>query len=764
MRIRFLLLLALGCSPGVFSKEKVIPFLENYCLECHDSDVQKGDIDLEPLYDALVIQDPGSAILWHDVMDQLNLDEMPPAKSDQPTDAETLDTIAWISDKLDDFYTDNEPEDSQSVLRRLNKVEYQNTIRDLLYVDFEPGERFPADSTLEGFDNIGEALTVSTTLFERYLESAEEIAEKAIAIGPKPERKSQRHLDRQLDCELGIRKSTGFELASNREARARVFPKQPVPVEGNYRVRFRVFPVRSKGKKLGVKLKTGQPDRELTVPLKFEGEFFFTEAKEFEQTLFIPEGSTAHISFSNGSGIPTISAQWNHKGQAAVIEWIEIEGPLIEQWPPRSDRELLKPANGKTDFAAAERVLRAFAHRAFRRPTSDEMIRPLLETYREERKAGKWFREALRSSVQVALCSPYFLYVNSPSGNSDSKQLNDFEIANRLSYFIWSSMPDAALMEEAAAGTLTSSPESLAAQLDRMLADPRSQAFYENFVGQWLQTRRIGDMPPDPRMFPQWDNDLEIAVRAETEEFVRHLISEDLPIDNVLDSDFAMLNERLARHYGIPGVKGAAFRPVPLKPEHRRGGVIGQASFLTVTSNGTNTSPVIRGIYVLENILGTPPQPPPPDVDPIEPDTRGTTTIREQLAKHREVATCFDCHQRIDPLGLALEAYDPIGALRTHYRLPNPKKPKGPPVLTDTETADGTPLAGEEDLRAYLRDRSHLFARGLTEKLLIYGTGRELSYFDEKSVEDIVRQLPNSGSGFRTLLHCIVESEAFHRR
>jgi hypothetical protein len=265
-------------------------------------------------------------------------------------------------------------------------------------------------------------------------------------------------------------------------------------------------------------------------------------------------------------------------------------------------------------------------------------------------------------------------------------------------------------------------------------------------------------------MFPQWDSELEEAVQEETARFIRHLVEKNLPIDHVLDSDFAMLNARLARHYKIPGVEGDHFRPVPLKPEHRRGGVVGQASFLTVTSNGSNTSPVIRGIFVLENLLGTPPQPPPPDVDSIEPDTRGTTTIREQLAKHREVAICFDCHQRIDPLGLALEAYDPIGAFRTHYRLPNPKKPKGPKVLTDTETADGTPLAGAEDLKGYLWERRHLFARGLTEKLLIYGTGRGLSYFDEKSVESVVASLGDEDRGFRTLLHRVVASDAFQAR
>lgn len=767
MRLLFLsaALLSLNCELSHASPQEVAAFLDKYCIECHDTDVQKGDVDLEPLFDAFEIGDKKSAILWHDVMNQLNLDEMPPRKKEQPSDDEALATIAWISESLDTFYTANKPAEANTVLRRLNRVEYQNTIRDLLGVEFEPGEGFPADGTIEGFDNIGKGLTVSTTLFEKYLEAAEEIAVKAIAIGPKPKRVLHRNQNKDLDCELGIRKGTGFEIASDREARARVFPVKPVPVDGEYRVRIKVKPVRPGKKTLGINLKTGLADRELTVPLKFIEDFQFKTEEEFETTVKIRAGETVHVSFANGGPIPIVSAQRKYKGAAVIIEWIEVDGPIINQWPPRSDRQFLEPGDGEMSLEAATEILTTFAGKAFRRPPTPAMMAPIIETYREERKNRAWFRVAMQSAVQVALCSPHFLYLNIPDGEDATDTLNDFELAVRLSYFLWSSMPDDALYESAKEGKLTTSADHLRSEVDRMLRDPKAEAFYENFVGQWLQTRRVGDMPPDPKMFPQWDRELEVAIREETERFVKHLVDENQSIYNILDSDFTILNERLARHYGIKEVKGENFRKVALPANHKRGGVIGQASFHTVTSNGTNTSPIVRGIYVLENILGTPPQPPPPDIDPIEPDTRGATTVRQQLAKHREVATCFDCHQRIDPLGLALEGFDPIGQTRTHYKLPNPKKPKGPAVETHAETVDGVKLAGATDLKNYLMDRKHLFAHGLTEKLLVYGTGREMSYYDGKVVKELSEPLKNPNeAGFRNLIKEVVASKSFRSR
>ncbi len=758
-------------SPSVdhphWSGEQVLDFLDRHCYECHDSLTTKGDFDIEPLYEAVEIANAKQAVVWDHVLDQLNLGEMPPPDKPQPEAADTLAVVDWITSRLHDFHTRNLDGESHPGLRRINQTEYRNAIRDLLGVDFEPGERFPADETKEGFDKVGPALRISTPLFARYLKAAEDIAEKAVVTGPKPARQAQKSSGKKIDCELGLRRDGGgIEIASNREARARVFPVEPVGYEGEYRVRFHVTPVRSKGKKLTVRLKTGLADKELTIPLKQVDAFSLTEPTEFETMVSIPAGETVHLSFANGAGIPTTGQQRKYKGPAVVIDWIEVDGPIVAEWPPPGHRRLFAEGTGNRDRADARAILTSFAHRAFRRSPTEEMLAPLVATYDDEIARGETFPVAIRSAVKLALCSPHFLFVGDRGGEADDdRKLRDFALAERLAFFLWSSVPDEPLLAAAAAGRLSSDRAVLRREADRMIADPKFDAFLESFVGQWLRVREVGAMQPDPRLFPTYDEALGEAMREETRRFIGHLIEEDLPIDFVLNSDFTFLNERLARHYGIAGVKGDQFRRVSLQPQHRRGGVLGHASILNVTSNGTNTSPVVRGIFVLENILGTPPPEPPPDVEPIEPDTRGATTIREQLAKHRESVTCFDCHQRIDPLGLALEGFDPIGAWRTHYKLPGNQPRQGKPVDTSATTRDGQKLAGADDLRKYLMGRRDFFAKGLAEKLIIYSTGREPHFLDREAAAQLVMaEKGETLPGFRTLLLDLVQSEAFRRR
>ncbi len=537
---------------------EVPEFLDRHCLECHDTATAKGDVDLEPLYGAPVTGE--NARLWSEVLDQLNLGEMPPKKKPRPATDELLAVTAGITSALE-THAASAPR-SSTALRRLNKSEYRNSVRDLLGIDYEPGERFPADGTSHGFDNNADALKLSSTLFERYLEAAEEVATAAIATAPQPERTATTADAEAIDCELGIRRDRGFEIASDRQNRARVFPVNPVTTTGTYRVSALVDPVRSGGKELRVSFKTGLPDRHMTVPLKNVAEFALATPERLEATIEIRAGETLHVSFMDGAGIPTISEQKKYQGPAVFIRDIAIDGPIIEQWPPAAHRKIFAAAGGKWDLKGAKMILASFARRAYRRPPTPEQLSPLEATFREERAAGANFREAIRAAITLAICSPDFLYIAPPTA-PDERALDPFALAARLSYFLWSSTPDDALLAAAENGALAS-PGGLRTQAERLLDDPRAAAFTENFVGQWLRTREVGSMQPDPRMFPDYDGALEAAMRRETEMFIAHLIAEDLPIANVLDSDFTFLNARLARHYGIPGVGGETLQKVAL--------------------------------------------------------------------------------------------------------------------------------------------------------------------------------------------------------
>ena len=379
----------------------------------------------------------------------------------------------------------------------------------------------------------------------------------------------------------------------------------------------------------------------------------------------------------------------------------------------------------------------------------------------------------MRAGLKMALCSPRFLFLTERPG-----KLDDFALASRLSYFLWSSMPDEELLEAARRGGL-SQPDVLHGQVERMLKSPRAAAFTENFLGQWLNLRQINFTTPDKQLYPEFDDFLEWSMVRETHLFFEELLGHDLSLLNFVDSDFTMLNERLARHYGIAGVEGLKFRKVALRPENHRGGVLTQGSVLKVTANGTTTSPVVRGVWVLDRILGKPPKPPPADVPKVEPDIRGATTIREQLAKHREVASCASCHKHIDPPGYALENYDAIGGWREHYRtLKTEGRPdqvvlgefvygdgvtyrEGAAVEAGDILADGRKFADLAGLKKLLLEDPDKMTRALTEKLVVYATGNGLEYGDRDVVEQIVARTREQKYGLRSLVHAVVQSELF---
>jgi hypothetical protein len=466
-----------------------------------------------------------------------------------------------------------------------------------------------------------------------------------------------------------------------------------------------------------------------------------------------------------------------YPGPGVKIHWIEIEGPLPEPWPTESYRRVFGDVDPKTGtLADAEKLLRALLPRAFRRPVAEGEEKPYVALVEASLQSGQSFEASLRAGIKGVLASPKFLYLREPAG-----PLDDHALATRLSYFLWSTMPDETLFALARKGELRR-PEVLRAQVERMLADPRAAAFTENFTGQWLGLRSIDATTPDKKLYPEYDELLQWSSVQETQRFFDVLLKEDLSVRNFIDSDFAMLNGRLAKHYGIPGVEGLAFRKVPLKPEYHRGGVLTHASVLKVTANGTSTSPVLRGAWVLDRILSQPAPPPPANVPAIEPDIRGATTIREQLTKHRESPACAGCHARIDPPGFALESYDAIGGWRDRYRVVTDrdhwvKNRVGPlaPYLAAWQyglgkpveagsTLGKVPFADLAELKKLLLAQPDQIARSVTTKLVTYSTGQPVGPADEAAVEAIVSKTRGSNYGLRSLVHAVVASDLFRRK
>jgi hypothetical protein len=469
-----------------------------------------------------------------------------------------------------------------------------------------------------------------------------------------------------------------------------------------------------------------------------------------------------------------------------VVQWVDIEGPLIDAWPPDSHRRLLgdlplvRVAGGdgppryevqsQNALADAERILRGFARRAFRRAVTEDDVRPLVARVAARLEQGYSFEQALRAALKAVLVSPHFLFLRERPG-----RLDDFALASRLSYFLWSSQPDEELLALAEQGRL-SDPDTLRAQTERLLGDPKAAAFTQNFAGQWLGLRSIDATTPDRQLYPEYDDVLKVSMVKEVLLFFDELLRHDLSVTHFVASDFSMLNGRLAKHYGIGGVEdGLAFHKVSLPPDSHRGGVLTMGAVLKVTANGTTTSPVLRGAWVLDRILGTPPPKPTVDVEAVEPDIRGATTIREQLSRHRERSECASCHAQIDPPGFALENFDVIGGWRERYRSIGSGQPvmvdgrrmrylHGPAVDASDVLPDGRKFANIDEYKQLLLAEPDQLCRGITGKLLAYATGAEPTLSDQAEIESIVARVRDRNYGLRTLIHAVVQCKVFQSK
>jgi mono/diheme cytochrome c family protein len=795
-------------SPTDFDRS-VVPFLARTCYQCHNAELKSGGLNLEGLRTSSSITQ--NREIWERVLRKLRAGEMPPKSLPRPNPEELKTVVSWIEAEFaraDRLLT---PDPGRVTLRRLNRAEYNNTVRDLLGVDLRPADNFPQDDSGYGFDNIGDVLSLSPVLMEKYLAAAERVA-RAAMFGPEQMKPTMVKLRSSGQRIIPSRKplfdydSTGLTLPNA------IHITHRFPVDGEYILRVFLGGSRPLGSEPflvalwidGQQVQSIELDPTKTAAFdEGEKQDLGGKVQEFRATvsagehwvaasiLRLYEGLPARYQGPNPSRIPfrpprqfkppenlpparieeirkrfetRIADIEKAPVNDARLSSLEIGGPYNQAGGPSA--ESLKRIyacghlSGHHQAGCARKIVADLARRAFRRPVTAEEIDKLAGLISLVQKQGDSFEEGLCQSLQAMLVSPHFLFRIEQGRRStaagDSLAISDHEFATRLSYFLWSSMPDDDLMKLADQHALRR-PGVLEGQIRRMLRDPRSQALVENFGGQWLELRKLESVKPDRQRFPDFDEYLRMSMRRETELFFESIVQEDRSILDFIDADYTFINERLAKLYKIPNVKGPEFRKVVLAGDTQRGGVLTQAGILTVSSYATRTSPVLRGKWILEKILNAPPPPPLPDVPNLDESKIGSAaSLRQQLEAHRQNATCASCHVRMDPLGFGLENFDAIGAWRTQ---------DGKfPIDSSGMLPDGRSFKGPAELKTILKQDQSAFAEGVTEKLLIYALGRGLESYDRPTVKQIVTRLAAGNYRFSTLVIEIAGSLPFQSR
>ncbi len=735
--------------------ENIVPLLKQYCFKCHGSEKQCADLNLSKYADAAAVASDRET--WETVLDYVDSGQMPPPKEPRPKPEEVTRLVQWIEANLSTFDCKGPLDPGRVTIRRLNRAEYNNTIRDLVGVDFQPADDFPTDDVGYGFDNIGDVLTLSPILLEKYLTAAEQVAQRAIVVDRTDFGEQKTWEGRDLRNAGGSNfGNAGRVLASNGE----VAVSHKVSKDGEYVFRVRAFAQQAgqEPAKMALK-KDGETIQELEVKA-VEGD---PETYEVRTNLKAGDHRFA-AAFTNDYYNPD-EPNSNRRDRNLYIQKLEVQGPVVPggRELPESHKRIIfrEPKNENDVEACAREILDRFASRAYRRPARKDEVDRLVHFVNLALKNDQNFEQGVRLAVTAVLVSPHFLFrVELDQGGKDQsagpQPLDDYELASRMSYFLWSSMPDEELFRLAAEGKLKD-PKVLEAQARRMLKDPKAWALVENFAGQWLQIRNLDTVTPATNVFKDFDAELRNAMRGETQRFFEAIMREDRSILEFLNADFTFVNERLAKLYGIEGVQGDDFQRVTLDGD-RRGGVLTQASILTITSNPTRTSPVKRGKWILEQILGTPPPPPPPDVPELKEDRRSVreASLRVRLEQHRADPGCASCHSRMDPLGFSLENYDAIGAWRDQ---------DGKfPIDATGSLPTGESFNGSMELKALLLSKKDQFARCLTEKMLTYALGRGLEATDTCEVDQTLQALAANDYKFSTLVGEIVKSVPFRMR
>jgi len=778
-------------------------FFEQYCQTCHTGAKPKGDFRSDTLSQDFA--DKENREKWLNVVAQLETGTMPPKGKPRPAAHEAKALTDWIDGQVAAAGTARNALQGRAVMRRLNQAEYENTVRDLLSVDVDLKGVLPVDTVAGGFDTSAEALHISSYQLDCYLAAANRVLDAAVAGGARPAYVKRRVDLRNESATGGTAFTATWTTASRFSApisrriyRSCLAVSDPRPRQ----VSFPHLHVCVSKRKAG-HLSRERRDQQPGDPPDLIGYFDVPPDKptvvEFVEQMEAGRNIRLLVDTEvRPRDLQRIGGAANYQGPGLVVQWVEMEGPLGDSWPPPSYRLLFgdmpqtpAPDNpgrrevvSQRPLADAEAILRKFTRRAFRRAVTDEDIKPFLNRVRARLDEGFSFERALRVGLKAVLVSPNFLFLREsirPAGNPGSPDdraqpasLDDFALASRLSYFLWSSMPDEDLFQLAEHGKL-SRPETLREQVERMLHDPKAKAFTENFAGQWLGLRDIDATLPDRQLYPDYDDILRSSMIKEVYLFFEEVLKNDLSLTNFVSSDFSIINGRLANHYGIPGVEGLDFCKVSLPTSIHRGGVMTMAAIMKVTANGTTTSPIVRGAWVLDRILATPPPRPPADVAAVEPDIRGATTIRNQLAKHRQVESCAACHVTIDPPGFALENFDVIGGWRENYRSIGDGEPVtvagkrmrykyGPPVDAADVLPDGRRFRNIDEYKELLLSDRDQLARALANKLLTYATGVPPTTADRPKVEAIVESVRGKDYGFRSLVHEVVQSEVFQNK
>jgi mono/diheme cytochrome c family protein len=770
-----------------------VAVLQKYCSTCHSERLRTAGLAFEP---ALLDHLGDHSEIWEKVAMKLRAGAMPPAGAPRPDQATVNSLANWIEGELDAAARTRTDPGRTAAFHRLNRAEYRNAIRDLLALDVDVAADLPADDIDEqGFDNMADVLSVSPVLFERYLSAARRTAR--LAVGRLPLSPSAAAYRLPLLLTQDDRMSEELPFGSRGGAAARHY----FPVDGEYEVTLRlqrnyVNYIRGLGTRQeldvrldGVLLKRfviGGENRGRPAPASYAGNIFGDPAWE-NHALYADSDLKLRVAATAGTHVLGVSFVRNltaeegvlqpkqsvfavaindmRDGNAAVEE-VTVTGPYqaagAAGTPSRRRIFVCQPERESDERVCARRILTTLARRAYRRPVAGSDVETLLHFYELGRAEGT-FDSGIQAALERLLIAPDFLFrmERDPAGAAPGAafEVSDFELASRLSFFLWSSIPDDELLDLAERGELGKTVVR-AAQVRRMLADPRSRALVENFAGQWLYLRNLAGVVPDPIAFPEFDENLRDAFRRETEMFVGSQIREDRSLSDVISADYTFANERLARHYGIPHVYGSHFRRVKLEASQAavRGGILGHGSLLTVTSYPNRTSPVLRGKWVLANVLGTPPPAPPPDV-PDLPDTGEggrPATVRERLEEHRRNPTCAACHAPMDPLGLALENYDAVGTWR--------KDETAMPIDASGALPDGTRFEGLAGLRGVVMARREQFVRTVTEKLMAYGLGRSIAHTDRSTIRQIVRDAASRDYRWSAIVLGIVESTPFRMR
>ena len=720
---------------------------EDTCSECHNSSDPAGGLDVA-LYRSVETLH-ADRDRWEMILSKLKTKEMPPDDASVPASEEQVTSLVKLLER--EFARADaamKPDPGRVTARRLNRAEYTNTIRDLLAVEFRADRNFPTDDSGEGFDNIGDVLTVSPVLMEKYLSAAGRIAERAIATGtlPKP-----------VEIEYSLRfKNLRRIDPSNVEATHRF------DFDADYELKIGLPGQRAKDAPpvmLGLWV-DGKLAHSMPIETKPSGLVYFNPLSEERIRVAIPEGDhTLRLGFIDDPFVKTLAKEDIYKD--TVNKWVgavTVIGPFASAGEKPSRKRILvcDPATGPR---CVDRILTTLARRAYRRPVTGAEIAALRQFVDLATSDGQTVEQGIALAIQAMLVSPHFLFHIErdlyPNDPSRMHRVSDVELASRLSYFLWNSMPDEELLSLAERRRLNV-PAVLDAQVTRMLADPKASAMAENFAGQWLEIRNLDSIKPDPQKFPAWSPELREAMKTETRMFFDAILRGNRPIGEFIDARYTFLNELLANHYGIDGVSGPEFRRVDLTTAER-GGVLSHGSVLAVSSYPTRTSVVIRGKYILQNILGTPPAPPPADVPPLNEEAVGTAaSLRKQMEVHRTNAVCASCHSRMDPLGFALENYDAIGKWRT--------SDGGFPIDSSGVLPGGKRFSSPAEMRQILNERVPDVTKMLTEKLLVYSLGRGLQRYDRPVVNEIARRVGASGYGFQTLVREVVKSLPFQSR